>query len=230
MEGILSPDTSAKLFELFLNGSDINEIHRLNKNFPYEAILWSRVKYDWDKLKDEYAASLTGQVAQKVIKASLETTSLLTDMLAVAHKKHGDKLKKYLQTGDEADLGDALSIDTIHGLLKAVEGLQKVTGQDRTHNINKKEVVNLNVNVQGVPQVGDDTAKTIIAAVAKEKWIKCVAGVKMTDERKAIVDSFMAKPNTAEELQQWVLTYLDIWLPLGHIDPDSNSSPSRMDF
>lgn len=168
----LSPDTAAKLFELFLNGSDINEIHRLNKNFPYEAILWARIKYDWDKLKDEYAFNLTNQVAQKVIKASLETTSLLTDMLAVAHKKHGDKLKKFLQTGDESDLGDALSIDTIHGLLKAVEGLQKVTGQDRTHNINKKEVVNLNVSVQGVPQVGDDTAKTIIAAVAKEKMEK----------------------------------------------------------
>lgn len=57
-----------------------------------------------------------------------------------------------------------------------------------------------------------------------------MAGVKMTDERKAIVDSFMAKPNTAEELQQWVLTYLDIWLPLGHIDPDSNSSPAEWIF
>lgn len=168
----LSPDTAAKLFELYLNGSNCGEIHRLNKAFPYESILWARVKFDWDQRKDEYATVLTTQVAQKVIKASLETTSLLTDMLAVAHKKHGDRLKKYLQTGDEEDLGDALNIDTIHGLMKAVEGLQKITGQDRNVKIDKRETVNLNVNVQGVPQVGDETAKTIIAAVAKEKMEK----------------------------------------------------------
>lgn len=57
-----------------------------------------------------------------------------------------------------------------------------------------------------------------------------MSNLNLIDERKAIVDSFMAKPDTAEELQQWVLTYLDIWLPLGHVDPDSNSSPAEWVF
>lgn len=164
----LAPDTAAKMFELYLSGSDCKEIHRLNKPYPYEAILWARIKYGWDEKRDEYASELTKQVQQKVIKASLETTALLTDILAVANKKHGDRLKKYLQTGDEEELGNVMQVDTLSALIRAVEGLQKITGQDKVQKIDKKETVNVNVSVSG----GDLTPKTsaaILAAIAEEK-------------------------------------------------------------
>lgn len=46
-------------------------------------------------------------------------------------------------------------------------------------------------------------------------------------EQDAIAQAFMTKLNSAQEVRDWVLTYLDVDLPLGHIDPDSNSSPAE---
>lgn len=46
-------------------------------------------------------------------------------------------------------------------------------------------------------------------------------------EQDAIAQAFLAPLNSAEEVRDWVLNYLDIELPMGHIDPDSNSSPAE---
>ena len=168
----LAPETAVRFFELYLNGSDCSEIHRLNKAFPYESILWARIKYDWDKKKDELTFALTEKTKEKAVKAALETTSLLSDMLIAASKKHGDKLKKYIQTGNEEDLGDSMSIDNITSLIRAVEGLQKITGADRVQKIDKKETLNVNLNIPGGQELQPETSAAILAAVAAEKRAK----------------------------------------------------------
>lgn len=148
----LSADTVDKFFELFLNGSDCKEIHRLNKPFPLEAILWAMVKYHWAYQKDNHIYQRQQAIANKVMRAQLEATDLVSDMLVAAKRKHSDKLKKYIQTGNEEDLAGAMSIDNLNSLLKAIEGLMKVTGQDRqttTKTITKNDqTVNVNVNAQ----------------------------------------------------------------------------------
>lgn len=163
----LSADTASKFFELYLNGSDCREIHRLNKAFPYESILWARVKFEWDKRKDDHTISLIEQVKQKAAKAALDTTGLLSDMLVAASKKHGDKIKRYLQTGNEDDLGDAMGIDSIMSLLKAVEGLNKITGADRVHKIDEKKTLDVNVRMSN--NLSPETSAAILAAIASEK-------------------------------------------------------------
>lgn len=143
----LAPETAAKFFGLYLTGNNCGEIHRLNKAFTYESILWSRIKYDWDRVKDEAAQDLMQAVREKVIRAQLETTAFMADLLVAASKKHGDKVKKFIQTGVEEDLGDALNVDSLHSLLKIAEGLQKITGQDKK--VESKHTSTLNVNVNG---------------------------------------------------------------------------------
>lgn len=169
----LSPDTAAKFYELFLNGSDCKEIHRLNKPFPYEAILIARVKYNWDFQRDEYAFKLQSGIKDKVMRAQLETTELMTDLLVAAKKKHGDKLKRYLQTGDEEDLKGSFNIDSLHNLLKIVEGLGKITGADRNLKIKTENTQNLNVNVGAgsVPtqDLTPDDAAQILNILAEAK-------------------------------------------------------------
>ena len=40
-------------------------------------------------------------------------------------------------------------------------------------------------------------------------------------------EDFLKLCESPEELRNWIFTYLDIDLPLGHVDPDSNSSPAE---
>lgn len=162
--------TAQKFFELFLNGESIEEIHRLNPAFPIAAIHWLRIKYCWDKMKTDYIMALQKQTAEKAFKAQLEVTSLYSDILSAAVKKHGAKIKKYLQTGNEQDLGEALAVDSLHQLMKAAEALQKITGQDRNIKIKKEETLDLNVRIatEGDGLSPEASAK-ILSVVAEEK-------------------------------------------------------------
>ena len=165
----LAVPTAGAFFELFLNGSDVSEIHRLNKAFPVEAIHWARVKYNWDVQKEDYIRNLQLNIKDKLMKAQMETVGLLTDMLTAANKKHGDKLKRFIQTGNEKDLAGALSIDSVHGLLKVVEGIQKITGADKVQKISKEETLNVNVTSSTDDALSAETASKILAAIAEEK-------------------------------------------------------------
>jgi hypothetical protein len=177
----LAPETAAKFFELYLTGNSCAEIHRLNKAFPYEAILWARVKFDWDKQKDDAQVDLMSAVREKVIRAQLETTSFMADLLVATSKKHGDKIKKFIQTGNEEDLGDALSVDSLFALLKVADGLMKITGQDKVQKVETKHTQQINVNVgseaagavsvanQGANYIDEKAAADILSVMADAK-------------------------------------------------------------
>lgn len=156
-------------FQLFLNGSDVREIHRLNPAFPIEAIHYARVYGNWDEEKERYIRAMQESIKDQLVKANLETVSLLTNMLAVANKQNGDKLKKFLQTGNEKDLAGAFSIDSIHQLLKVLEGLQKAVGMDKPQDAS---VIN-HIHVAGaqaqVAVISPPAAAKSLAEAAAEK-------------------------------------------------------------
>lgn len=168
----LAPETAANFYGLFLTGTSIGEIHRLNKAFPYEAILWAAIKYDWHRQRDEYAIELQAQTAQKVMTAQLETAGLMADLLTAANKKHGLRIKKYLQSGNEADLGDSISIENLHSLMKVAESLQKVTGQANTVKVKTENTQNVNVNLTASSNgqaMDAATAAAVLKVIADSK-------------------------------------------------------------
>lgn len=170
----VSPDTIAAFFELYLNGSEPVEIAKLNQGFTLEQINWAMVKYNWPIQRDEHLFNLQNNIRDKVIKAQLEATSLITDMITVSNKKNSEKLKKYIQTGDEEYLKGVMNIESLNGLLKTVEGLQKITGQDRTTIVKTQSTTDINLNVNGKPTDAPTTlsaedAASILAIYAKGK-------------------------------------------------------------
>jgi hypothetical protein len=168
----LAPETASNFYGLFLTGNSVGEIHRLNKAFPYESILWAAIKYDWHQKRDEYALELQSQTAQKVMHAQLETAGLMSDLLIASTKKHGARIKKYLQSGNEADLGDGLSIDSLQNLMRIAESLQKVTGQANTVKVKTENVNTQNVNVSLTSDgksMDADTAAAILKVVAESR-------------------------------------------------------------
>lgn len=177
----LAPDTIASLFQLYLNGSSFEEIHRLNKAFPVESIYWASIKHDWEGQKQVYINSLQDGIRDKVIKAQLETTELLSTMLSAANKKNGDKLKKFLQTGDSTELKDTLNIENLGQLLKIVEGLQKLVQPGDAKQ--QKATVDINIsnsspkdiavsgNTESDGSVTPDLAAQALAILTKKKSV-----------------------------------------------------------
>lgn len=166
----LALSTANSFFELFLNGVDVDEIHKLNPSFPKSAIHWSRIKYDWDQMLKEHIFKIQQRIADKVMKAQLEATTLYADVISAANKKHGVNLKKYLQTGDESYLKKTgLDISSIHQLQKAVEGLQKVTNQDKNFKVTEEKNLNLSIDLKGdQANLSPENAAKILSIVAEE--------------------------------------------------------------
>ena len=162
--------TANRFFELYLNGNTIDEIQSLNPSFHRECIQWAKVKYDWDKAREDYVNRLQSGVVEKVLKAQLEATSLYADIISVTVKKHGNKYKKYLQTGEMKDLEGAIQIDSIAGLGKVIEGLQKITGQDRQHKITKEETTTVTIKAEmNDSGLSPEAAAEVLKIIAEEK-------------------------------------------------------------
>jgi hypothetical protein len=133
----LAPSLNAKLFQLFLNGKNCEEIRRLNKDLTLGQIVWARIEGDWDQRRSDHLNSLLTETSLRVQQATLETADFVCDLLAVANREHGDRLRRYLQTGDQKELGD-FKIDSIFNLKQTIEVLQKLTGQDRQQTVQHK--------------------------------------------------------------------------------------------
>lgn len=171
----LALSTANKFFELYMNGVDVDGIHSLNPAFPKAAINLCRVKYNWDSMLKEHIAKLQSKIADKVMKAQLEATALYADVITAANKKHSVNLRKYIQTGDETYLKKTLDINSVHQLQKAVEGLQKVTNQDKNITLTSQENVNVSVDVKGsAGDLSSESAAKILAVVAEEKRKKAL--------------------------------------------------------
>jgi hypothetical protein len=169
----LALSTANKFFELYINGNDVDDIVKLNPAFSKVMINWSRIKYNWDAMRAEYISKLQSRIMDKVLKAQLEATSLYADVISAANKKHSENLAKYLQTGDEKYLAKTLSINNVAQLQKAVEGLQKVTGQDKNFKIVNEQKTSVDVNISGSLTSGEgvsaDSAAKILSILAEEK-------------------------------------------------------------
>lgn len=127
----LAPSLNAKLFDLFLRGHNCEEIARLNHpHIKIGQVVAARVEGDWDRRRKEHLDGLLASTSQRVQQATMETAEFVCDLLAVANREHGDRLRRYLQTGDPKELGD-FKITSLFGLKQAIEVLQKLTGQEQ---------------------------------------------------------------------------------------------------
>jgi hypothetical protein len=125
----LSPSLEAELFQLYLNGIGLEDIVRLNKGLRLGAVARAAVEGNWYERRRAYADSLLGSVVPRVQQVQAEAIVFAADLLAAAHRLHGEKIRKFLQTGDEAELGD-FAVRSIDQYRKGVELLLKMTGQD----------------------------------------------------------------------------------------------------
>lgn len=157
------------LFELFFNGCSPEDIHELNPSFPIAAIQWMRVTYKWDDTVMTNVIRNNSLLVGKINKAQVDAAMLMSDMIAVATKKHQNKLRKYLQTSDEKNLEGVMTLDNPERFSKMVESLIKLVYRE-------EQVMQIKIPIKSMPQAVKDkvqtittTATNLISEVAKAK-------------------------------------------------------------
>jgi hypothetical protein len=166
----ISPVTQAQFLALFLRGKSCDEICALNPSWPLGAIVKCRIEGDWDQRLADYREQLFTGVREKLQQIELESINFLTDMLAVAHKQQGDKLKRYLQTGNEDDLGE-MKISSIAGYSKVLETVIKVTGQDREQTVTHQHSIKTDAvaDYSALASASSDQAAEVLAKLIEVK-------------------------------------------------------------
>lgn len=127
----LTPQKQAQLFELYLNGMTCEQIIGTQPpGIRLGAVVRACVEGDWYNKRQSYLNQLLNNVKTRVAQVQSESVNFAADLLAAAHKQHGRKLKKYLETGEEKALGD-FAISNLTQYQKAASLLLSLTGQDK---------------------------------------------------------------------------------------------------
>lgn len=138
----MAPSTAAQFFQVFLNGSNCEAIHKLNPNgFSLGAIVRARIEGNWDELRLEHQQTLMARVRERVQQVTLETVERVANEMAASNKLINDKVLRYLQTGNVEELAGT-SVGTVKHLMQMVEMLQELTGANK-----EKKVISTTVTV-----------------------------------------------------------------------------------
>lgn len=128
----MPPAIGSSLYNLFIRGYSCDQIQQENRAYTLGQILEVRVRDKWDERKDKHLEHLYGGIHSRVRQTQMESVSFTTDLLAAAHRLYGDKLRTFLQTGREEDLGEARAlIQSLDAYRKVADILLRMTGQDK---------------------------------------------------------------------------------------------------
>jgi hypothetical protein len=130
-----------ELYELFLNGMNCEQIYKAYSGvIPYGQILDARDRYNWDKKRRDQIAEAFKSVEERVVKSKMDAIQHLTLLLASAHKMLGDRVQKYLATGDESYLG-TLDPSNLKNYTTILQTLNALTDSQKSKDVNVGGVV-----------------------------------------------------------------------------------------
>lgn len=122
-------EVALKMYELYLNYYEINEIYRINGGkFPLGQIVDAKLRYEWDKMREKQISIMHSNITDRVIKTKNDSIVQVSDFIAAFHKRWGDKLRQYLQTGDE-QLVEDLGLNNLKNYKELVSMLQTLTSE-----------------------------------------------------------------------------------------------------
>lgn len=126
----MAESTQKAFFELFQNGINCEEVHKLNPHgFSLGAIVRARIENDWDIKREEHQRRLLEATRPALQQTQLEVVDALRLELVASMKYRRDKILRYMQTGDENEIV-GLGIGTLKHMKEVAQVLLPLTGQD----------------------------------------------------------------------------------------------------
>lgn len=170
----LGPEPVVGLFTLFISGTSLKEIAALNPQYSLGQIVYAAVEGNWDKKRREYLDDLLSRARDQLAQTVAESASFLNKAFQVAHKKIGDRMQKYLQTGDELYLKELdFDFSTVKKYKDGIDMLLRVTGQDRVKSVHVDGQVE-HTEVPPAPLPEPVQVVTSIAELAAKKRLGAV--------------------------------------------------------
>jgi hypothetical protein len=126
----LAPVASTELYLIWMQGATCEELAKLNPGLSLGCILMARIDHRWDDRRDAYLAERFATANDRLKQIGAESLNFLGLTLAVAHKQQGEKMMKYLKTGDPSDLG-VFNVTSIGQYKQVIETIARLTGADR---------------------------------------------------------------------------------------------------
>lgn len=189
----LSPTAGLSLYNLFLRGYSCEEIHQDNKVHTLGQILEVRVRDKWDERRERHLNHLYDTIYGRVRQTQMESVAFTTDLLAAAHRLYGDKLRLFLQSGREEDLGQARQlIQSLDAYRKTADILLKLTGQDKDKE-RRSDMTPKTIRTEGV----EDAA---IVPITTHKALPAgSAEVMPSDLAARVLEMFADKPKGSDD-------------------------------
>jgi hypothetical protein len=115
-----------RLGEIYCLGYSCREITRWFPEFPLEIVLWSRVYYKWDELRDQYRTQVQKEIIQSALSTRLDAIRFLSEVISASHTKWRKEILSYLADPDKQEKPPKILPDNIYNYSQIVNQLKEL--------------------------------------------------------------------------------------------------------
>ena len=113
-----------RLGEIYCLGYSCWEITRWFPEFPLEIVLWSRVYYKWDELRELYRTQVQKEIIQSALSARLDAIRFLSEVISASHVKWRKEILSYIADPDKQEKPPKILPDNIYNYSQIVNQLK----------------------------------------------------------------------------------------------------------
>lgn len=122
----LTSEMIGRMFAQFLQGMSPSRLAAHWQGQSLGAIVAAAVQHDWHGRRDAYLEEMHKAAVTRASQAKSEAVDFLADLMAAAHKQWGEKIKRYIATGDKGEL-EGFEIRSIDGYRKTLSAFLELT-------------------------------------------------------------------------------------------------------
>lgn len=175
----LAKSRAERMAEIYCLGYSCQEINRWFPEYPLEILLYARVHYGWDQIREKYLSSVQQEVLNSSLAVRMDTMKFLQELLTATHVKWRKELLDYIADPETKKAPDFIP-KNLYGYGQIIETLNKVVRvagpESKGGGLGESPLVSINVgqNQEGKPDIviSNPTQEDVRAALLAEAKAK----------------------------------------------------------
>jgi hypothetical protein len=168
----LSKYKAERLGEIYCLGYSCRDIQKWFPEYPLEVLLWARVHYKWDAVREQYRSVVQQDTLHAALAARMDGVRFLSDLMTATHVHWRKQLLDYIADPENAEAPKFLPKD-MYGYQVLINMLKDVTtpaqGKKSDGGEENSPLVSVNISTDGkAVSVSPVTQTDIKAALIKD--------------------------------------------------------------